>query len=94
MSLSGHGAEADGQLLHDVEDRDQNELQQKQAVAPLRAALRRRDDAAGVGVGQHHDNAGAGDGEEAAPAKGGRSESADSHGRETWRQEREHIPDW
>ena len=85
VSLAGHEAEPDGQLLHDIENRDQDELQQQEAIAPLGAALRRRDHAARIGVGQHDHNAGAGDGEEAAPAEGGRSESVDGHGVETQR---------
>ena len=50
-------AEAQGELLHDIEDRHQHQLHQQQPIAPLGPALRRRDDAAGVGVGQHDDEA-------------------------------------
>ena len=69
VALAGRRAEPHRQLLHDVEDRDQQELQRQQAVAPLRAALGGGDDAAGVGVGQHHDQAGPGHDEETAPAE-------------------------
>ena len=72
VSLAGHRAEPHRQFLNDVEDRDEEELQRQQAVAPLRAALRRGDDAAGVGVGQHDDDAGPGDDEEPSPVEGKR----------------------
>ena len=67
VALAGRHAEPHRQLLDDVEDRDQQELQRQQPVAPLRAALRRGDDAAGVGVGEHHHQTRPGDDEEAPP---------------------------
>ena len=79
VALAGHGAEADGQLLDDVEDRNQDDLQKQQAVAPLRAALRRGDDAARVGVGEHDDDARAGDGEKAPPVEGGGRKGVGGH---------------
>ncbi len=66
VALASDHAEPHCQLLHEIEDRDQQELQQQQPVAPLRAALRRGDEAAGVGVGEHDDDAGSGD-EQKAP---------------------------
>ncbi len=94
MALAGHGAEADGQLLHDVEDRDQHNLQEQQAVAPLRAALRRGDDAARVGVGEHDHDAGPGDREKTPPVESGRSQRVDGHQRGALCAEEEPLSDW
>ena len=58
MAAAGVDAEPHGQLLNHVEHRNQQQHQGQQAIAPLRAALGRRDDIAGVGVGQHDDEAG------------------------------------
>ena len=88
MALACNGAEADSQLLHDIEDRDQHNLQQQQAIAPLRAALRRGDDAARVGVGEHDHDAGPGDGEKTTPVESGRSDGFDGHRRGTFARKR------
>ena len=84
MALAGDGAEADGQFLHDIEDGDQDDLQKQQAIAPLRAALRRGDDAARVGVGEHDHDARPGDGEKSPPVESGRSDGFDGHRRGTF----------
>ena len=49
------------QLLHHVEHREQQQQQRQQPIAPLGAGLRAGHDIAGVGVGQHHQQAGAPD---------------------------------
>ena len=46
-------AEADRKFLNNIQNRHQHQLQQQQPVAPLHAALRRRDNAADIGVGKH-----------------------------------------
>lgn len=70
MASAGHGAKTNRQFLHDIEDGDQDELQEEEAIAPLGAALGSRDDAARVGVGQHDDEPGSSDHEETAPTEG------------------------
>jgi hypothetical protein len=56
MSAPGEDAEANRELLHHEQDRDQDKLQKQQPVAPLDPGLAGGDDAANVGVGQHdHD---------------------------------------
>ena len=67
-------AKADPQreLLGEEHEGDEQQIGEQQAVAPLRAALRDRDDAAGVGVGEHRHQAGPGDGEEDTPPEGRR----------------------
>jgi len=67
VPLLGRQAEAHRQFLHHEQDRDQHQLQHQQLVAPLGAALGGRDDAAGVGVGEHDHQAGAEHGQESAP---------------------------
>ncbi len=69
MALARHRAKPHRQFLDDVKDRDEHDLQQEQAVAPLGAALRRSDDAARVRVRQHDDDAGSGDDEEPSPVE-------------------------
>ena len=54
MPAPGAKTEADGELLHHVEHRDQHELQAEQPIAPLRSGLGGGDHAARIGVGQHH----------------------------------------
>ena len=54
MAAAGEDAQTDGQFLHHVEDRHQDQLQDEQPVAPLHAALARGDHAADIGIGQHH----------------------------------------
>ena len=72
VPLAGRQTEPHRQLLDDVEDRDEQELQGQQPIAPLRAALRRGDDAAGVGVREHHDQTRSGDDEKAPPTGEGK----------------------
>src|ERR1700733_5332645 len=72
MALAGENPEPDGQLLHDIENGDQEKLQKKEPVAPLHAALSSRDNATDIGVGQHDDEARADDGEEDLPIGHGR----------------------
>jgi hypothetical protein len=69
VSLAGHDAKPHGQLLHHEQDRHQHDLQQQEPVAPLGAALRCRNDAAGIRVGQHDHEAGAGHGSEMTPVE-------------------------
>ena len=58
MTTACRRAEADGEFLNDVEDRHEQELQQKQGIAPTRSALRGGDQAPDIGVGEHHDKTG------------------------------------
>ena len=53
MALAGDQSEPNGQLLDDIKDGNERQLQPEQAIAPDGAALRRGDDAARVGVGEH-----------------------------------------
>ncbi len=72
MAAAGEDAEADGEFLDHVQDGDEDELLQEQAVAPLHAALAGGDDAADIGVGEHDDEAGPEDGHGAGEAGVGR----------------------
>ncbi|CAB1127676.1 protein of unknown function [Candidatus Hydrogenisulfobacillus filiaventi] len=54
MPASGDHAQADGDLLYQVEDGDKQQLGQDHGVAPLHPRLGGGDHAADVGVGQHH----------------------------------------
>ena len=65
VSAPGKNPKPHGKLLHQVEYRNQNQLQQQQAISPLHPALAGGDDAADIGVGQHHDHARAKHSEEA-----------------------------
>ena len=67
MALAADDPQADGEFLDDIEDRNENELQQQQPVSPFGAALRRGDDAAGIRIGEHDDNAGTGHERKAQP---------------------------
>ena len=60
-------AEAYRQLLDYVQDRYENELQQQKPITPFRAALGSGDDATGIGICQHHNDAGSSDGRKAPP---------------------------
>ena len=57
MAAAGVETEPHGQFLNHVQHGDQQQNQRQQAIAPLRAALGRGDDIAGVGVGQHDEEA-------------------------------------
>ena len=65
VATAGEDAETDGEFLHDVEDRYQQELQAKEPVAPLHAGLAGGDDGPDIAVGQHDHEAGAEHGEKA-----------------------------
>ena len=65
VAAAGEDAETDGEFLHDVEDRHQQELQAKQSVAPLHTGLAGGDDGPDIAVGQHDHEARAEHGEEA-----------------------------
>ena len=65
MATAGEDAEPDGEFLHDVEDRYQQELQAKEPVAPLHAGLAGGDYGSDIAVGQHDHEAGAEHGEKA-----------------------------
>ena len=69
MAFTTHDAEAHREFLHNKQDRDQHQLQQQQPITPLRAALGRGNDAAGVGVGQHDHEAWADDHRKACPPR-------------------------
>ncbi len=56
-TASGEQAETGRQFLNQIKGGRQREDQRQQAIAPLCAGLRRRDDIAGVGVGQHDQQA-------------------------------------
>src|ERR1700761_9303290 len=66
MAAPGKNPEPHREFLHQVEYRDQNYLQQQQAIAPLDPALAGGDDAANIGVRQHDDDAGTEHSEEAS----------------------------
>ncbi len=53
VAFAGRQAKPDRQLLDQVQHRHQRHLQPQQLIAVARPALRRGNDAAGVGVGQH-----------------------------------------
>jgi hypothetical protein len=74
VALAADDAKPNRQFLHHVEDGDQHHLQQQEAVAPLRAALRGGDQAARVGVGEHDDDARPGDEGESSPAEARRGD--------------------
>ena len=61
VAAAGVEAQPHGQFLHHVEHRNQQQQQRQQAIAPLRAGLGGRDHIAGVGVGQHDQQAGSPD---------------------------------
>ncbi len=61
--LAARHAEQGGERLRLEQDRDENELQGDQPVAPARSALDGGDDRARLGVGEHGDEAGADRGE-------------------------------
>jgi hypothetical protein len=67
VAVASYDPQPNRQFLHQVQDRNKDDLQQQQAIAPLHSALRRRDDASGIGVGEHDDNARAGESERASP---------------------------
>nr|WP_297344479.1 hypothetical protein [Amnibacterium sp.] len=66
VTLAGHDAEAHRDLLHHEQDRDEQQLRQQHRVAPRRPGLGRRDEAPGVRVREHHDQAGAPDAQQPA----------------------------
>ena len=72
VALAGDDSKPHGQFPHEIEDRDQRDLQRQQSIASLRAALRGVDEAAGVTIGEHDDDAGAGDEQKAPPVPSGR----------------------
>ncbi len=74
VAAAGEDAEAHRQLLHQIEHRDQEEDERQQPVAPQRSPLRRDDNIADVGVGQHDQQARAPYGDR--PDDGGRAEAA------------------
>jgi len=57
MAAAGDQAQPQGQFLDHEQDRDQDQLQGQELVAPLGPALGGGDDAAGVGVGEHDQKA-------------------------------------
>jgi hypothetical protein len=71
MAASGKDAEPNREPLDEIKDRDQDKLEQEQAVAPLDAALSGGDNAADVGIGKHDDHTGAEDGEGVCEADSG-----------------------
>ena len=68
MTLACHQPQTHGQFLHNIKDGHQNELQGQKFIAPLRPALRRRDNAAGIRIGQHNHQPGPHDKHESLPA--------------------------
>jgi hypothetical protein len=57
MALTGDHSEAHGHFLGHVQDGDEHQLGQYQCVAPLGPGLSRGNNATGIGVGQHDDQA-------------------------------------
>ncbi len=72
MALAGDDAEPDGQLLHEIEDRNQQDLEEQELVTVLRATLRCGDDRASIGVGEHDEDARPEDGDEMPEARSDR----------------------
>ena len=57
VAAAGVEPEPHGQFLNHVQHRNEHKHQRQQAIAPLSAGLGRGHDIAGVGVGQHHEEA-------------------------------------
>jgi hypothetical protein len=69
VAAARHQPKSDGEFLHHEEDRHEDELHDQQPIAPLGAALSGGDDAAGIGIRQHDDEAGADGGEKGKSAQ-------------------------
>ncbi len=54
MAFAGDNAESSGHLLYDIQDRDEQEFREEQAVSPCCSGLSSGDRATHVGVCQHH----------------------------------------
>ena len=64
LTLVREDAEADRHLLDDVEHRNEQELGKDHPVAPFGSRLGGRYEASGIGVGEHHYEAGTPDGQD------------------------------